>query len=264
MEIAQMATDEISDKNEPFEVVKSLMKQSLQRDEGWKEFYREEMNKIEQENSTSKIYKLLNLERKAAVLNYAGDYAKASEMIQKIIDEHCDNESEKGWYLQTMARYKYLQSKADSNNLQKTAFLKNHELLKPSEGISYQKLEFVHENRIKRIIEWISTHKNFQELMLSVDGVLSELEFGTSAEKFETALKELGLMLGFLSERPDKEFKKGPDNLWCGVSNQYFIFECKSEVNTDRQEINKHEAGQMNTHCAWFENQYGDSPSSVF
>src|SRR5690606_2899623 len=58
---------------------------------------------------------------------------------------------------------------------------------------------------------------------------------------------------------PDKEFKKGPDNLWCGVSNQYFIFECKSEVNIDRQEINKHEAGQMNTHCAWFEGQYGQS-----
>ncbi len=66
-------------------------------------------------------------------------------------------------------------------------------------------------------------------------------------------------MLGFLSERPDKEFKKGPDNLWCGVSNQYFIFECKSEVNVDRQDINKYEAGQMNTHCAWFEGQYGEA-----
>src|SRR5690606_35701681 len=53
--------------------------------------------------------------------------------------------------------------------------------------------------------------------------------------------------------------KKGPDNLWCCGSNQYFIFECKSEVNIDRQEINKQEVGQMNTHCGWFENQYGDS-----
>jgi hypothetical protein len=67
-------------------------------------------------------------------------------------------------------------------------------------------------------------------------------------------------MLGFLSERPDKEFKKGPDNLWCGVGNQYFIFECKSEVKIERQEVNKHEIGQMNTHCGWFENQYNDSP----
>jgi replicative superfamily II helicase len=260
MEIAQMASDEVSDDNEPFEVVKSLMKQSLQRDEGWKQFYKEEMNKIQPSNNSSKIYDVLTLERKAAVLNYAGDYEKASDLIQQIIDKHCNDNSEKGWYLQVMARYKFLQSKTDSNALQKSAFLKNNELLKPSEGITYQKLEYVNENRTKRIVDWIKNHKDFEELMLFVEGVLSDLEFGTTAEKFETALKELGLMLGFLSERPDKEFKKGPDNLWCGVGNQYFIFECKSEVKIERQEVNKHEIGQMNTHCGWFENQYNDSP----
>jgi hypothetical protein len=159
-----------------------------------------------------------------------------------------------------MARYKFLQSKTVSNELQKSAFLKNNELLKPSEGITYKKLEYVNENRTKRIVDWIKNHNDFEELMLSVEGVLSDLEFGTTAEKFERALKELGLMLGFLSERPDKEFKKGPDNLWCGVGNQYFIFECKSEVKIERQEINKHEIGQMNTHCGWFQNQYNDSP----
>lgn len=260
MEIAQMASDEVSDSNEPFEVVKSLMKQSIKRDEGWKEFYKEEMNKIEPSNSSSKIYEVLTLERKAAVLNYAGDYEKASNLIQQIIDNHCVDDSERGWYLQIMARYKFLQSKTDSNSFQKSAFLKNNELLKPSEGITYKKLEYVNENRTKRISNWIKTHKNFEELMLYVEGVLSDLEFGTTAEKFELALKELGLMLGFLSERPDKEFKKGPDNLWCGVGNQYFIFECKSEVKIERQEVNKHEIGQMNTHCGWFENQYNDSP----
>jgi hypothetical protein len=35
------------------------------------------------------------------------------------------------------------------------------------------------------------------------------------------------------------------------------MFECKSEVDIKREEINKHEAGQMNTHCGWFESQYG-------
>jgi len=260
VEIAQMASDEISAKNEPFNVVKSLMRQSLKRDEGWKEFYKTEMNKIESRESEIKIYDVLTLERKAAVLNYAGEYEKASNLIQEIIDKHCKDESEIGWYLQIMARYKYLQSKTDSNNLQKNAFLKNHQLLKPREGITYEKLEFINENRTKRILEWVNGHKNFEELILSVDEVLSDLEFGTSAEKFEAAFKELGLMSGFLSERPDKEFKKGPDNLWCGVSNQYFIFECKSKVDIKRQEINKREVGQMNTHCGWFENEYNDSP----
>lgn len=50
--------------------------------------------------------------------------------------------------------------------------------------------------------------QSYQELMLSIQGVLNDLGFGTSSENFESALKELGLMLGFLSERPDKEFKK--------------------------------------------------------
>lgn len=257
MEIAQMASDEVSEKKQPFEVVKSLMKQSIQRDEGWKEFYEEEMNKIKPQNTTSKIYEVLNLERKAAVASYAGDYEKACTFIQTIIDNHCENESEKAWYTQIMARYKYFVSKSESNILQKNAFLKNHELLKPREGITYKKINFINENRIKRIQEWIRNHKDFEDLMLSVDGVLSDLEFGVLADKFELALKNTGLMLGFISERPDKEIKKGPDNLWCGVSNEFLLMECKSEVNVDRSEINKHEVAQMNSHCGWFESQYG-------
>ncbi|MDD7885548.1 DEAD/DEAH box helicase family protein [Flavivirga sp. 57AJ16] len=260
MEIAKMASEDISDKTEPYEVIRSLMLQSIQRDEGWKEFYKEEMNKIQANNSSSKIYDVLTLERKAAVLNYTGEYEKARNLIQAIVDKHCIDESEKGWYMQIMARYAYLLSKTDSNTLQKSAFLKNHELLKPKEGITYKRLEFINENRTKRILEWVKQHQDFEDLMLSVEDVLADLQFGTSAEKFETAFKELGHMLGFLSERPDKEFKKGPDNLWCGVGNQYFIFECKSEVKIERTEINKHEAGQMNTHCAWFEGQYSDAP----
>jgi replicative superfamily II helicase len=260
MEIAELASEEIDDDQESFEVVKSLMKQSLQRDEGWKEYYKEEMDKIVQEDLPSKIHNVLALERKASEQNYVGNFEGACEIVQEIIDHHCEEKSEVGWYLQVKARYMYLQSKVDSNTLQKSAFLRNNELLKPNEGITYTKLNFINENRIRRILDWIRKHKDFQELMLSVDGVLSDLQFGTASEKFESALKEAGLMIGFLSERPDKEFKKGPDNLWCGVSNQYFIFECKTEIKADRKEISKSEAGQMNTHCGWFQNQYNDSP----
>lgn len=66
-------------------------------------------------------------------------------------------------------------------------------------------------------------------------------------------------MLGFKSQRPDNEYKVGPDNLWCGVHNQYLFFECKNEVKEDRNTIKKSEAGQMENHCAWFEEKYGDA-----
>ena len=78
-----------------------------------------------------------------------------------------------------------------------------------------------------------------------------------SAEKFEEAVKNVGLMLGFISDRPDKTIGKGPDNLW-GVKKDTFIaIECKDEVKLDRETINKEEVGQMENHCGWFESEYG-------
>ena len=147
----------------------------------------------------------------------------------------------------------------DSNKIQKTAFMNNLQLLKPTEGINYKKIEFVNENRVKRIREWMGQYQNYQEMMISLEGILQNLSFGMPSEKFEAALKDLGDSVGFMSQRPDKEIKKGPDNLWCGVENQYILMECKNEVGDTRSEISKHEAGQMNTHAAWFESIYGDA-----
>jgi replicative superfamily II helicase len=128
--------------------------------------------------------------------------------------------------------------------------------LKPREGVNYQKLSFINENRIRRVKSWISSHPTYEELMMNVSGILESLSFGEPAEKFEKALQDLGNAIGFLSQRPDKEFKKGPDNLWCIDSSEYFIFECKSQVEEERGEITKTETGQMNNHCAWFQQEY--------
>ena len=87
--------------------------------------------------------------------------------------------------------------------------------------------------------------------------MLENLSFGVDHEKFENSLQELGELLGFESQRPDKSIRKGPDNLWGGVDNQYFLLECKNEVEDSRAEISKDEAGQMNSHCGWFNDVYG-------
>lgn len=259
LEIVTLAEDEVGKGEDAVKVLNSLMNQSLKRDEGWKEYYKEEMNKIEPTVNRPIIYEKLSIEREAEELHFKGNSEKACEKMQKLIDEYCDDDFERGWYLQLLARYKYFISKSEANSLQKSAFEKNLQLLKPKEGVSYKKLEYIHENRLRRIKEWISQFKNYEELMLSLDNTLSDLSFGMPSEKFEKALKDVGLMLGFLSQRPDKEFKKGPDNLWCGVDNKYLIFECKSEVDEKREEISKQEAGQMNSHCAWFKKEYQEA-----
>jgi hypothetical protein len=125
-------------------------------------------------------------------------------------------------------------------------------------------MQMVSQKRLNNIISWVTSHGSFDQLDLSVQDILARLDFGVKAERFEQALKDLGLALGFVSERPDKEWKAGPDNLWGVEDGHFLVIECKSEVAKDRAEINKTETGQMNNSCAWFKTNYpGASATNI-
>lgn len=259
MHVAEFAVEDAQEQTQTAtSLVTGLIDQILSRDEGWKEYYTEEMDQLDYVETEYAVHSRLEDEFKAEQLFSIGEYDKACATAQKLCDESADD-SEKGWYLQHLARYKYRVSKVEADKIQKSAFQKNLQLLKPREGISYRKMQYMNQNRIRRIISWIASFDSYEDLMIAVDGMLQDLSFGMPSERFETALCDLGEAIGFMSQRPDKEIKKGPDNLWCGVDNYYFMFECKNEVNELRKEINKHEAGQMNSHCAWFKSEYGDA-----
>lgn len=258
MQVASFATEDAKDET-PYQITVNLMNQALARDEGWKEYYSEEMDGISAEEGRNEIYDTLKQEYEAERQFAIGEYAKACELMQGLCDNFANDSTEKGWYLQQLARYKYRTSKVESNQIQKAAFHNNLQLLKPKEGISYRKIEFINESRIKRVRDWVGQYSDYQEMMISLEGILQNLSFGMPSEKFESALMDIGMAIGFLSQRPDKEIKKGPDNLWCGVENQYILLECKNEVEETRAEISKHEAGQMNSHSAWFESIYGEA-----
>lgn len=262
LEVSEMAKEEdVKERTDHIQVIDDLVKQCIKRDDGWKKFYEKEMDassSSREEASNNDMLEIMDLERKAEESFYRNEPEKAVNYMQKIVDSYCAKDQiEKGWYLQTLARYKYKISKIDSNIAQKSAFKNNSQLLKPKEGINYQRLNYINENRVKRIKGWVSSQKKYEELMMSVNDILENLSFGQPSEKFEKALQDLGCALGFLSQRPDRELKKGSDNLWCVSNDDYFMFECKSEVEDSRQEITKTETGQMNNHCAWFEQQYG-------
>lgn len=262
LEISNDASVEV-DAEKITKVVTNLIKQSVARDEDWKEYYIREMNTIKPDVPKDDLYQLLKLERDAENEFYNGRVEKACEIMQKIVDLYSkdDDQEEKGWYMQLLARYKYSQSKTESAKIQEGAFSANNDLLKPIKGVTYKKLEYIHGGRLKRIKDYFKKFSSYEELMLATDGILNNLSFGQRAEIFERALNDVGELIGFVCQRPDKTIKKGPDNLWGGVSDRYFLFECKSEAKEDRTAIIKHEANQMNGHCAWFRKEYGtDTP----
>ena len=119
-----------------------------------------------------------------------------------------------------------------------------------------ERIVVISQNRTERTIAWIKKHESYDELRLAVDDILGRLAFGIKADRFEDAFNQLGAFLGFDAQRPEKEWKEGPDNLWGLRENEYLLVECKSEVAQTRAEIDQHEAVQMNKSCAWFDAQY--------
>jgi len=259
IEIANLEKEEIAEGVNPFKALKDLISQCLIRDEGWKEFYIEKMDEVPTEKINVKILHIFSAEMQAELKYQEGAYDEAVNITQKLIDESITSDLERGWYLQEIGRYLYPKSKKESNKYQIHAHQKNRYLLKPKTGMEISKVTTTGQKRIGTIIDWIRKYQTFEELSIALDELLCNLRFGVSAEQFERAFDGLAEALGFRGERPDKEWKGGPDNLWALRDDDYLLAECKSEVDLNRAEINKHETGQINNACAWFKQNYGTS-----
>lgn len=256
-EIVEMAQDELTNEN-PISIINKLITQLVRRDNDWKDYYQEKMNEISKTPARIGVSKSILIEKQCEDYFYNDEFKKACEKLQKFIDEGIIDDYELGWYLQSLAKYMYNINKLEAIRLQKKAFTLNRQLLKPEGGINYDKITNIDGLRIKRIKDYLNIFNEKNEFLLHINSILSDLSFDIDAEKFEHALFEVGKLLGFQSQRPDKSFRTGPDNLWAGGDNKYFIFECKNQVKDTRVEINKNEAGQMNNHCGWIIREYGE------
>ena len=258
-EIVSMVKDDLPQKTAKAEIdlLSSTIGQCLNRDEGWKQYYSSVMDTVQlTPKDKTQLYTILKKERQAYDEATIRNYEAAASIIQEIVNL-CDDDSEKGWYLQEQARLLYHTSRAESNQIQISAFKKNNQLLKPQSGIVYNKIKYpLDHSRNMRIIQELKKYGSYEELSVQLEDILTNFSFGMEAEKAENAAYRIGQLLGYMSQRPDKEIRKGPDVLWCVSDEKYVLIECKTEVLATRKNISKTEAGQMEEHCAWFESEY--------
>lgn len=238
-------------------VLEELVNQCLNRDENWKEFYREAMSQIEAELPNKEYLDRAVKEREAETLFQQSQYKKAVDTIQELITT--SDPSDKGWYLQLMASYLYPIDITESMDKQLKAFAENSRLFKPLTGVTYSKLYDAGSNRESLILEWISEHQSHSSMIVHLNSILDDISFCTRPELFEEGIKELGRALGFGSQRPEKEIRNGPDNLWNIRGKSYWLISCKNNVNSNRLEISKSEVGQFLAEIAWFKNTYEDA-----
>lgn len=256
LEISSWAQEDILKGAAPNDALNGLINQCLIRNDDWKAYYVDNMNKVTSKPANLETLKRFEVELQAEQLAMLGRGGEASDRIQAMLDSGKVSVEDKGWYLQERARYLYHSDRIEAQNLQLAAHSKDRLLLKPTSGVTVSKLTVVSHGRVEGIIDWVQQKGNYNNLDIAVSDICSRLAFGVKADKFEQAFDELSRALGFAGERPDKEWKEGPDNLWALDTQSYLLIECKNEVGVTRAEINKRETEQMNRSSAWFEKHY--------
>lgn len=259
LELASFAKEDKKEKETYIEMLSSVLLQCLNRDESWKNFYTESMESIELSSiERLKADDIIIKEREAENYFNEGRYDDAAHTIQSLLDNHNESLSvnEIGWYLQEISRYLYPKNRVESMALQVQAHRTNKYLFLPPDGYEITNIKLKPQERISNIKKRISEFNNFEDLLVYMDDIFSRLTFGTKSDKFEGAIDDLGNILGFNTERPDKSWKAGPDNLWAIREGEYLFIECKSEVSLTRSEITKDETGQFNNNIEWFKRFY--------
>lgn len=252
--VTELSKNDIVKNNSPINTLLDLINQCLNRDAGWKAFYEKKMNEL---TMTPADHPYLD----TFILEYQAELALANNNLALACKIYCDLEnqsssnSEKGWYLQKLAKFTFLTDKAQATKIQDSAFNHNHYLLK-TDSMGYTKIKLQDDARIKNARKYLLKYATYSDLKSDVDKNMAYLVQGMAASKFEQALYEIAKLIGFESQRPDLEFKKGPDNLWSLGGNDYIAIECKNQVTTSRSEIIKSEIGQMSNHKGWFEENY--------
>ena len=255
-ELTTLAKEEVEEKGGHNTLI-GLIRKILKRENDWKEYYYEEMNSISSE-STPKILTELIVERDAEYKNSVGKSLEAAKIMRNYLNDNMNNISNKefGWYEQQIARYLYNEAKSQSLETQVKAYEKNNLLLKPNANINIKLLKSEKINQANCIRNYISKYKTASDLELEVNEILDFMEFNVNNKKFENSIMKIGEFLGFASEQPDLLYREGPDNLWAVAPNEYFVIECKNQIQETRTFLSQNEIGQMNNTIAWFNKNY--------
>jgi|SRR6266480_718089 len=239
--------------------IDKLVNQCLDRDDGWKEYYKVKMNELKSEKPRREYLDRAVSEREAEILFHQGLNHKAVDVLETLV--HTADASDKGWYLQLKAAYLYPTDTTSSIDSQIKAYSENQRLFRPETGVGYSKLAAVGMNQPSQIIDWMKGFQSHNAIVVHLMNTLDKLTSQSPSDEFEGGMDELGKAIGLPTQRPEKTTGVGPDNLWQLNEKTYLILSCKNEVDPKRKMISKTEGGQMANHIGWFKTNYPESTS---
>lgn len=232
------------------------MNRCLDREKEWVKFHAETLADLtlKTEVETDAI-ESATTERHALQLWRDGYREKAIATLIRRADSPKVDKLERGWLLQFAATVALdWGRKEHANELQQRAFADNRNLLKPQGGTA--RVEAILPGpQADSIVKRIGPFRYKRGYIADFDAKVSYLVPTSSSDQFESALCDLGAILGFESSRPEKSLGNGPDVLWVISKTVGLIVEAKSRKN-EANALTKQQHGQLLVAENWFKENY--------
>lgn len=242
----------------PAEILVNTMLKCLNRDESWVKLHKQRIAKSSKPYVNNHLVEFAVIERQAFDNACSGQLMQAGELILAGLNQ--DNTldtTDKCWYKQLAASYLYENNRERAMEIQLSSHRENTYLLKPPHGIQYNKVTSRDTVQATKIKDFIKQFNQPNGLILYINNLTDKLLFAPGTSKqFENAFAEMGNVLGFQSQEPEREFGVGCDVLWNLYDDTYLVIEAKNEVELSREEIYKSETEQLSNSMNWFSETY--------
>jgi replicative superfamily II helicase len=228
----------------------------LQREKEWVKYHAETLADLTLEvNVEEDAIEGASAERRALQLWRDGYHEKAIAKLTKRASSEKVDRAERGWLFQLAARVALDWGKKDlALELQQHAFAQNRNLFRPL--AKDQKWELVLPGKqAESIVGRIGPFRFKRGYIAEFEETVSLLVPQSSSNQFESALSELGSILGFEASRPEKQFGNGPDVLWIISKTTGLVIEAKSRKN-QANSLSKEQHGQLLVAENWFKDTY--------
>jgi hypothetical protein len=247
-------------KENSLKTIKDTADLCLSQDQDWRKYHSEILSETGADTSDDRLIKNLEIAKieSDAIIKYRSrDFQGASNMIMHdIVDSYSLTSKQRGYYFELAAQFLYQGNTVKSNDLQLKASSTTSHMLQSINGYNYTKISGG-EEQAAEVLNFVKQFDTAQDFKIYFEGILDDLQFNPDIHhsKFEFSLSEVGRLLGFHAQEPEKEFGNGPDVLWAMTDNHLLVLDAKSRAIHD--EITRDNIGQLLQSGEWFKKTYG-------
>ncbi|MFE4525743.1 DEAD/DEAH box helicase family protein [Cytobacillus firmus] len=243
------------------EDLREVINYSLERNKEWIKTSRGALVKVKYDSSV-RFGETTVLERTAYNNALNKNYREATRIMLEAVNKE-ENNIIRGFLKQKLSEYLHFYDPVEAQQTLMSAVNDNSQVVHPIEGIQYNKLLPSDTSQAQGLVNFIrSRFSDPNKYILFVNKLIDQLIFlPNTANVFEQAFMDLAYVIGFTGQRPEKEFKKGPDNLWSIGNSEYYVVECKNGAIAEQ--ISKHDCNQLNGSINWFLERYDESNTLV-